>query len=101
MLIILLIAKNKNVRIYVEDGENDFKLIGKEKISGDDNEELDLSEYLKEYPENKIYVVLEKSLSKKLDNKKIKVILPNNKTKNIKVEYDNEEYITEINRKNK
>ena len=101
MLIILLIAKNKNVRIYVEDGENDFKLIGKEKISGNDNEELDLSEYLKEYPENKIYVVLEKSLSKKLDNKKIKVILPNNKTKNIKVEYDNEEYITEISRKNK
>ena len=97
----LAASKSKNVRIYVEEGEDDYKLVGKENISGEDNVELDLSEYIKEYPENKIYVVFGKHLSKKLDDKKVKVILPDNKTKNIKVKYNNEEFITEINRKNK
>ena len=90
----VLINKDGYIKI------TDFGL-SKENISGEDNVELDLSEYIKEYPENKIYVVFGKHLSKKLDDKKVKVILPDNKTKNIKVKYNNEEYITEINRKNK
>ena len=94
-LLLLLVVRRKNVEIYVEDGE-DIDLIGKEKLSGDDNEKLDLTEYIEKYPDKVLEIVFRKSLSKDLDKKTVIMKLSEDKKIKVTVNYNKEEYITEI-----
>ena len=89
LIIIILIKRRKNVKIYLEeDGQK--VLIGKEKVTKD-NRVLDLNKYYKKYNEDEYKVVLSKSISKKLDQKTVNIII-HDKDENFKVDYNNEEY---------
>ena len=89
LIIIVLIKRRKNVKIYLEeDGQK--VLIGKEKVTKDDRV-LDLNKYYKKYNEDEYKVVLSKSISKKLDQKTVNIII-HDKDENFKVDYNNEEY---------
>ena len=89
LIIIVLIKRRKNVKIYLEeDGQK--VLIGKEKVTKDDRV-LDLNKYYKKYNEDEHKVVLSKSISKKLDQKTVNIII-HDKDENFKVDYNNEEY---------
>ena len=89
LIIIVLIKRRKNVKIYLEeDGQK--VLIGKEKVTKDDRV-LDLNKYYKKYNEDEYKVVLSKSISKKLDKKTVNIII-HDKDENFKVDYNNEEY---------
>ena len=89
LIIIVLIKRRKNVKIYLEeDGQK--VLIGKEKVTKDDRV-LDLNKYYKKYNEDEYKVVLSKSISKKLDQKTVNIII-HDKDENFKVDYNNEKY---------
>ena len=89
LIIIVLIKRRKNVKIYLEeDGQK--VLIGKEKVTKDDRV-LDLNKYYKKYNEDEYKVVLSKSISKKLDQKTVNIII-HDKDEKFKVDYNNEEY---------
>ena len=89
LIIIVLIKRRKNVKIYLEeDGQK--VLIGKEKVTKDDRV-LDLNKYYKKYNEDEYKVVLSKSISKKLNQKTVNIII-HDKDENFKVDYNNEEY---------
>ena len=89
LIIIVLIKRRKNVKIYLEeDGQK--VLIGKEKVTKDDRV-LDLNKYYKKYNEDEYKVVLSKSISKKLEQKTVNIII-HDKDENFKVDYNNEEY---------
>ena len=95
LFLIILILTKKNVEIYIEE-EEDIKLIGKDNLSDEDNQELDLTKYMEKYPNDILQVVFTKSLAKKLDGKTVTFKLANNEEKKVVVKYEKEEFITTI-----
>lgn len=94
ILLIALFAKDrKNVKVYIEEG-NERVLVGKEKLTND-NRNIDLNKYYDKYKEDEYKVVLSKGISKKLDNKTVNIRV-HNKEKDIKVDYQGKEYIAKI-----
>lgn len=87
-LLILLLAKDrKNVKIYIEEG-NEKVLVGKEKVTKH-NRTLDLNKYYDRYNEDEYKVVLSKSISKKLDKETVNVIVHDKKQSAV-VDYKDE-----------
>ncbi len=90
LLIILIVAFRRNVEIYVfEDGE--FVLGGKDRITKR-KARIDIDKFLDEetYP-NPVKVILNKSISKKLDKEEIEIIHREQEIKHT-IEYNDEEY---------
>ena len=94
LYILFLIEERKNVKIYVEDGD-ERKLVGEEKITKNDRE-IDLQQYYEDYGDKEFSIVLDKSISKKLDDKTVNVVIHDNKKKKFTVDYQNEAYVYEI-----
>ena len=90
LFIIVLAKRRKNVKIYIEDGDERV-LVGKEKLTKNDRD-LDLNKYYNKYKEENYKVVLSKSISKKLDNKTVNLTV-HDKEESFKVEYDDEEFV--------
>ena len=90
-LFIILAKRRKNVKVYIEEGDERV-LIGKERLSRDDRE-LDLSKYYEKYDEEEFKIVLNKNISKKLDDKKVEVIVHDNVEETFKVDYQQEAFI--------
>ena len=90
LFIIVLAKRRKNVKIYIEEG-NERVLVGKEKLTKNDRD-LDLNKYYNKYKEENYKVVLSKSISKKLDNKTVNLTV-HDKEESFKVEYDDEEFV--------
>ena len=90
LLLLILLASRRNVEIYVyEDGE--FVLAGKEKIKKNEPY-VDVDEYLDGNTyDNQVIVCLNKSISKKLDEKSIR-IKHRGATAKYKVKYNHEDY---------
>ncbi len=87
-LLILLLAKDrKNVKIYIEEG-NEKVLVGKEKVTKH-NRTLDLNKYYDRYNEDEYKVVLSKAISKKLDKETVNVIVHDKKQSAV-VDYKDE-----------
>lgn len=99
LFLLFLLANRKNVELYIEE-EKCYKLIGKDRLSGNHNEELDLREYVEKYPNSDIEVVFNKSLSKKLDGKTVVIKLADNKEIKVVVNYEKEEFIKTIKKEN-
>ena len=92
LIIIVVVKRKKNVKIYLEEvGER--ALIGKERLTKDDRT-LNLNKYYEKYKEDEYKIVLSKSISKKLDQEVINVVV-NGKNKAFKVNYEGKkiEYI--------
>ena len=93
LIILFMLLKNRgNVEIYVVEENGDITLIGKDEISSEDNEEIDLTEYMEEYPDQVLEIVLNKHIAKKLDNKEITLKLKDNKERKQKITYNKEEF---------
>ena len=90
LFIIVLAKRRKNVKIYIEEGDERV-LVGKEKLTKNDRD-LDLNKYYNKYKEENYKVVLSKSISKKLDNKTVNLTV-HDKEESFKVEYDDEEFV--------
>ena len=90
LFIIVLAKRRKNVKIYIEDGDERV-LVGKEKLTKNDRD-LDLNKYYNKYKEENYKVVLSKSISKKLDNKTVNLTV-HDKEESFKVEYNDEEFV--------
>ena len=90
LFVLYAIDKNKNVRIYVESGD-DRILVGREKITKEDRK-LDLGKYYERYGEETFDIVLDKDISEKLDKKQVNVTVNNSKKEKFEVNYNNEEY---------
>ena len=90
LFIIVLAKRRKNVKIYIEEG-NERVLVGKEKLTKNDRD-LDLNKYYNKYKEENYKVVLSKSISKKLDNKTVNLTV-HDKEESFKVEYNDEEFV--------
>lgn len=89
-LIIIVIAKDrKNVKIYLEEGEQRV-LVGKEKVTKNQRV-LDLNKYYNKYKEEEYKIVLSKSISKKLDKKTVNLIV-HDKEESFTVDYNKEAY---------
>lgn len=99
LFLLFLLANRKNVELYIEE-EECYKLIGKDKLSRDNNQELDLRKYVAEYPNNDIEVVFNKTISKKLDGKTVIIKLADDKEMKIVVSYEKEEFIKTIEKQN-
>ena len=84
LIIIVVVKRKKNVKIYLEEA-GERALIGKERLTKDDRT-LDLNKYYEKYKEDEYKIVLSKSISKKLDQEVINVIV-NGKNKAFKVNY--------------
>ena len=89
-IIIVLAKRRKNVRIYIEEGDEKV-LVGKERLTKD-NRELDLNKYYNKYKEDEYKIVLSKSISKKLDKKTVSLTV-HDKKESFVVNYDSKEYI--------
>ena len=93
-LLILLFAKDrKNVKIYIEEG-NERVLVGKEKVTKN-NRTLDLNKYYDRYNEDEYKVVLSKAISKKLDKETVNVIV-HEKKESVVVNYNDEAWSYKI-----
>ena len=90
LFIIVLAKRRKNVKIYIEEGDERV-LVGKEKLTKN-YRDLDLNKYYNKYKEENYKVVLSKSISKKLDNKTVNLTV-HDKEESFKVEYDDEEFV--------
>ena len=90
LFIIVLAKRRKNVKIYIEEGDERV-LVGKEKLTKNDRD-LDLNKYYNKYKEENYKVVLSKSISKKLDNKTVNLTV-HDKEESFKVEYNDEEFV--------
>ena len=90
LFLIVLARRRKNVKIYIEEGDERV-LVGKEKLTKNDRD-LDLNKYYDKYKEENYKVVLSKSISKKLDNKTVNLTV-HDKEESFKVEYDDEEFV--------
>ena len=91
ILILFVLAKRgNNVKIYIEEGDERV-LVGKEKVTKD-NRVLDLNKYYDKYKEDEYKVVLSKSISKKLDQKEVNLVV-HDKKESFVVDYKDEEYI--------
>ena len=90
LFLIVLAKRKKNVKIYIEEGDERV-LVGKEKLTKNDRE-LDLNKYYKKYKEENYKIVLSKSISKKLDNKTVNLTV-HDKEESFKVEYNDEEFV--------
>ena len=89
-IIIILAKRRKNVKIYIEEGDEKV-LVGKERLTKD-NRELDLNKYYNKYKEDEYKIVLSKSISKKLDKKTVSLTV-HDKKESFVVNYDSKEYI--------
>ena len=89
-IIIVLAKRRKNVKIYIEEGDEKV-LVGKERLTKD-NRELDLNKYYNKYKEDEYKIVLSKSISKKLDKKTVSLTV-HDKKESFVVNYDSKEYI--------
>ena len=89
-IIIVLAKRRKNVKIYIEEGDEKV-LVGKERLTKD-NRELDLNKYYNKYKEDEYKIVLSKSISKKLDKKTVSLTV-HDKKESFVVNYDLKEYI--------
>ena len=89
-IIIVLAKRRKNVKIYIEEGDEKV-LVGKERLTKD-NRELDLNKYYNKYKEDEYKIVLSKSISKKLDKKTVSLTVHDKKERFV-VNYDSKEYI--------
>lgn len=78
-IIIVLAKRRKNVKIYIEEGDEKV-LVGKERLTKD-NRELDLNKYYNKYKEDEYKIVLSKSISKKLDKKTVSLTVHDKKRK--------------------
>ena len=90
LFLIVLARRRKNVKIYIEEGDERV-LVGKEKLTKNDRD-LDLNKYYDKYKEENYKVVLSKSISKKLDNKTVNLTV-HDKEESFKVEYNDEEFV--------
>ena len=92
LIIIIVVKRKKNVKIYLEEA-GERALIGKERLTKDDRT-LNLNKYYEKYKEDEYKIVLSKSISKKLDQEVINVVV-NGKNKAFKVNYEGKkiEYI--------
>ena len=92
LIIIVVVKCKKNVKIYLEEA-GERALIGKERLTKDDRT-LNLNKYYEKYKEDEYKIVLSKSISKKLDQEVINVVV-NGKNKAFKVNYEGKkiEYI--------
>ncbi len=94
LLILLALASRKNVEIYALT-ENKRKLVGKQKISKN-NPRIVLDEYERQLKNANIEIVLNKNITKKLDDEVVSVVF-DGKRSTYKVEYVNkEEFIIRI-----
>ena len=84
LIIIVVVKRKKNVKIYLEEA-GERALIGKERLTKDDRT-LNLNKYYEKYKEDEYKIVLSKSISKKLDQEVINVVV-NGKNKAFKVNY--------------
>ena len=84
-IIIVLAKRRKNVKIYIEEGDEKV-LVGKERLTKD-NRELDLNKYYNKYKEDEYKIVLSKSISKKLDKKTVSLTV-HDKKESFVVNYD-------------
>ena len=84
LIIIIVVKRKKNVKIYLEEA-GERALIGKERLTKDDRT-LNLNKYYEKYKEDEYKIVLSKSISKKLDQEVINVVV-NGKNKAFKVNY--------------
>ena len=89
-IIIVLAKRRKNVKIYIEEGDEKV-LVGKERLTKD-NRELDLNKYYNKYKEDEYKIVLSKSISKELDKKTVNLTV-HDKKESFVVNYDSKEYI--------
>jgi len=91
LLLILLVARllRKNVEIYNKQG-NEYVLIGKEKITKS-NASIMLDSYRDSASSDDFEVILKKSISKKLDNRNVRITLDGN-TNSYKVNYNDSDY---------
>ena len=89
-IIIVLAKRRKNVKIYIEEGDEKV-LVGKERLTKD-NRELDLNKYYNKYKEDEYKIVLSKSISKKSDKKTVSLTV-HDKKESFVVNYDSKEYI--------
>ena len=90
LLLIILVVFRRNVKVYVfEDGE--FVLGGKDRITKK-NAKINIDKFLDEdtYP-NQVKVILNKSISKKLDKEELEITHREQKIKNT-IRYNDEEY---------
>ena len=85
LIIIVVVKRKKNVKIYLEEA-GERALIGKERLTKDDRT-LNLNKYYEKYKEDEYKIVLSKSISKKLDQEVINVVV-NGKNKAFKVNYE-------------
>ena len=90
LFLIVLAKRRKNVKIYIEEGDERV-LVGKEKLTKNDRD-IDLNKYYDKYKEENYKVVLSKSISKKLDNKTVNLTV-HDKEESFKVEYNDEEFV--------
>ena len=90
LLIILFIKDRKNVKVYIEEG-NERVLVGKEKVTNG-NRNIDLNKYYDKYKEDEYKIVLSKNISKKLDNKIINITV-HDKHERVIVDYQDKEFI--------
>ena len=84
LIIIVVVKRKKNVKIYLEEA-GERALIGKERLTKDDRT-VNLNKYYEKYKEDEYKIVLSKSISKKLDQEVINVVV-NGKNKAFKVNY--------------
>ena len=84
LIIIVVVKRKKNVKIYLEEA-GERALIGKERLTKDDIT-LNLNIYFEKYKEDEYNIVLSKSISKKLHQEVINVVV-NGKNKAFKVNY--------------
>ena len=89
IILLLYIRLKKNVKIYIEEG-NQRVLVGKARVTKD-NSVVDLSKYSDKYQEDNYKVFVTESGTKKLNNRKLEVIVKD-KVDIFKVKYHKDGY---------
>ena len=90
LLLLIALATRKNVEIYAIT-EDERKLVGKEKITKN-NRRIDLDEYEKKLVKSNIEIVLNKNITRKLDEEMVDIIFKGKKSTYKVKDIDNKEF---------
>ena len=90
LLLLIALATRKNVEIYAIT-EDERKLVGKEKITKN-NRRIDLDEYEKKLAKSNIEIVLNKNITRKLDEEMVDIIFKGKKSTYKVKDIDNKEF---------
>ena len=90
LLLLIALVTRKNVEIYAIT-EDEKKLVGKEKITKN-NRRIDLDEYEKKLAKSNIEIVLNKNITRKLDEEMVDIIFKGKKSTYKVKDIDNKEF---------